>query len=206
MNRMVWIAAAVASLLIFGEEARADTETTFVGGASISGDISVLEGVDLDLIQASIKNSPLFGLRVGNYGFPFGIEGSLIYSPSGLTGGALNDLIQANANILYIEANALLLILPGPVQPFVTGGAGLHYFSFNIADLVNFKNSKFGWNLGGGVKINVSRVTFRVDVRDHVSTITLDDFNLGLIGDLLGLQAESRVHNVELSVGVGIRF
>lgn len=206
MKAAVRIATAVVSLLVFGKDARAETETTFVGGASISGDISVLEGANFDLISASIKNSPLFGLRVGSYGYPLGFEGSLIYSPSGLTGGALNDLIQAKANILYVEANLLLIILPGPVSPFVTGGVGLHYFSFDIVDLVNFSNSKFGYNLGGGLKINASRVTFRIDVRDHVSTLSLDDFSLGIIGDLLGLQSESRVHNVELSFGVGIRF
>jgi opacity protein-like surface antigen len=206
MKAVVWIATAAASLLIFGADARADSETTFVGGASISGDISVLNEADIDFVTSSIKNSPLFGLRVGSYGYPLGFEGSLIYSPSGLTGGALNDLIQANANILYVEANLLLIILPGPIAPFVTGGAGLHYFNFNIADLVSFNNAKFGYNLGGGLKINASRVTFRIDLRDHVSTITLDDFSLGLIGDLLGITLESRLHNVELSFGVGIRF
>jgi opacity protein-like surface antigen len=207
MYKKFLVAAAFSSLSIAGE-AGAEGEIVFVGGASISGDISVLqEGLDLDEVQTSVKNSPLFGLRLGAYGWPFGIEGSLIYSPSGLTGAAIHDVVEANANILYTEANVLFIILPGPVSPFVTGGVGLHYLSFNIADLVSFDRSKFGYNYGGGLKVNASRLSFRVDLRDHVTTFGLDDVGLGIIGDLIGLgETEARLHNVELSFGLGIRF
>jgi hypothetical protein len=204
------MAALTAALISLATAtiARADGEVSFVFGASISGNISVLnENFDFDDVETAVKNSPLFGLRLGSYGFPFGFEGSLIYSPSGLTGEAFNDLIEANANILYTEANLLLIILPGPVSPFVTGGVGLHYLSFDIADLVSFNRSKFGYNFGGGLKVNASRLSFRVDLRDHVTTFGLDDLGLGIIGDLIGLsETEARIHNVELSVGVGIRF
>ena len=199
---------ALLATLATATRASADGEVAFVFGASISGNISVLnEDFDFDDVETAIKNSPLFGLRLGTYGFPFGFEGSLIYSPSGLTGEAFNDLIEANANILYTEANLLLIILPGPVSPFVTGGVGLHYLSFDIADLVSFNRSKFGYNFGGGLKVNASRLSFRVDLRDHVTTFGLDDLGLGIVGDLIGLtDTEARIHNVELSFGLGIRF
>jgi hypothetical protein len=207
------LAALTALTAMFGSlavtaTARAEGEVAFVFGASISGNISVLnEEFDFDDVETAIKNSPLFGLRLGSYGFPFGFEGSLIYSPSGLTGDAFDDLIEANANILYTEANLLLIILPGPVSPFVTGGVGLHYLSFDIADLFSFNRSKFGYNFGGGLKVDASRVSFRLDVRDHVTTFGLDDLGLGIIGDLIGLSdTEARIHNVELSFGLGIRF
>jgi opacity protein-like surface antigen len=198
---------ALVSLAIAGV-ANADSEVSFVFGATISGDISVLnDNFDVGDVQTAVKNSPLFGLRLGTYGFPFGIEGSFIYSPSGLTGGAFEDLVEANASILYTEANVLVLILPGPVSPFVTGGVGLHYLNFNIADLVSFDRSKFGYNFGGGIKFNASRVSLRVDVRDHVTTFGFDDLGIGIIGDLIGLSnTETRLHNVELSFGLGIRF
>ena len=206
MNKKFLAAAAVMSLSIAGK-AGAEGEVTLVFGASISGDISVLDDLDINQVETAVKNSPLFGLRLGTYGFPFGIEGSFIYSPSGLSGGAFEDLIEANASILYTEANLLLIILPGPVSPFVTAGLGLHYLSFNIADLVTFDRSKLGYNLGGGLKINASRVSFRVDLRDHVTTFGFADLGLGIIGDLIGLSnAETRLHNLELSFGLGIRF
>jgi len=211
MHKTFLAAATFVSLAIAGS-AGAEGEVTFVFGASISGDISVLSNeLDFSDVQTAVKNSPLFGIRLGNYGYPFGIEASLIYSPSGLSGGAFDDLIEANASILYTEANVVIVIIPGPVSPFVTGGLGLHYLSFNLADLVSFNRSKLGYNFGGGVKVNASRVSFRLDLRDHVTTFGFGDLGLGIIGDLIGdliglSNAETRLHNVELSFGLGIRF
>ena len=187
-------------------EARAEGALSFFGGANIGGDLNLLtNGGDFDL-ATSIKNSPLFGMRVGSYGFPIGFEGSLTYSPSALIGG-IDDQIDIKTNILYVEANALVIILPGPIAPFVTGGIGVHYLNFNLADLTTTSQTKFGWNLGGGLKINIERIQVRIDVRDHVTTLGLNDFGLGIIGDILGLAStDARVHNVELSFGVGIRF
>ena len=206
MNKR-FLAATFVSLAIAGS-AGAEGEVTFVFGASISGDISVLnDEFNFDDVQTAVKNSPLFGVRLGSYGYPFGIEGSLIYSPSGLTGGAFDDLVEANASILYTEANVVVIILPGPVSPFVTAGLGLHYLNFNFADLVSFDKAKLGYNFGGGLKLNASRVSFRLDLRDHVTTFGFDDLGLGIIGDLIGLSgSEARLHNVELSFGLGIRF
>jgi opacity protein-like surface antigen len=201
------MAAALLLLSLVGTAA-ADGEVTFVFGASISGDISVLnDNFDFNDVQTAVKNSPIFGLRLGSYGYPFGIEGSLVYSPSGLTGGAFNNLVEANASILYTEANAVIIIIPGPVSPFVTAGLGLHYLNFNIADLASFDKAKLGYNFGGGLKVNASRVSLRLDLRDHVTTFGLDDLGLGLIGNLIGLSGtDARLHNVELSFGLGIRF
>jgi hypothetical protein len=199
--------ALVFVALAFAPKAKADSELTFVLGASISGDFSVLgEDFSFDDVQTSIKNSPLFGVRIGSYGFPFGFEGSLIYSPAALTGGVLDDLIEVKTNILYAEANVLIIILPGPVAPFFTAGAGVHYLGFNVADLVSASNTKLGYNWGGGLKVSASRLTLRVDLRDHVTTVGLDDVGLGLVGDILGFAESARLHNVELSFGVGIRF
>jgi hypothetical protein len=104
-------------MLLFSSSDGADGEVTFVFGASISGDISVLnDNFNFNDVQTAVKNSPIFGLRLGSYGYPFGIEGSLVYSPSGLTGGAFDNLVEANASILYTEANAVIIILRGPCR------------------------------------------------------------------------------------------
>jgi opacity protein-like surface antigen len=198
---IVFFVAGIAT-----DDAHAESALTIFGGANIGGDLSLLtDGGNLDL-ATSIKNSPIFGARVGTYGFPIGFEGSLTYSPSAIIGG-INDQVDINTNILYVEANVLVIILPGPIAPFVTGGIGLHYLNFNLADLVTTSSTKFGWNLGGGLKMNVSRVALRVDIRDHITTIGLNDVGLGIIGDIIGIaSSNARVHNVELSFGVGIRF
>ena len=201
MLLIVFFGAGIAT-----DDAHAESALTVFGGANIGGDLSLLsDGGNFDL-QTSIKNSPIFGMRVGSYRFPIGFEGSLTYSPSAIIGG-INDQLDIKTNILYVEANVLVIILPGPIAPFVTGGIGIHYLNFDLAALTTTSQTKFGCNLGGGLKINVARVALRVDIRDHATTLGLNDLGLGIIGDILGLAStDARVHNVELSFGVGIRF
>lgn len=204
-SKKTWCWLVVVLLSGLGaRETRAEGALTFFGGANIGGDLNLLtDGGDLD-IAASIENSPLFGLRVGTQGFPLGFEGSLTYSPSALIGG-IDDAVDIQTSILFVEANVLLILLPGPVAPFVTGGLGVHYLDFEVADLASTSQSRFGWNVGGGLKVNIERIAIRVDVRDHVTTLGVGDF--GFVSDLIGLgSADARVHNVELSLGVGIRF
>jgi hypothetical protein len=205
MKRLLWVAVVVLSLSS-ARTARAKSAVTGFIGASTGGDITVLTDPGFDL-QTALKTSPIYGFRVGAYGFPIGLEGSLSYSPSSLTGGAFDDQLQAKTSMLYAEANVLIIILPGPVAPFVTGGGGLHSLDFNVADVLNFKRSQFGYNFGGGVMVNASKLALRFDVRDHVTTFGLDDFGLGIIGGIIGLDnADARIHNVEISFGLGIRF
>ena len=197
-----------AAALLFSSavtrEARADNELTFVLGAGFGGNFNFLTDPNLDL-AASFQNNPIYGIRVGKYDFPIGFEGSLTFNPSGVVGGAFNQ--ELAANLVHIEANVLIIVLPGPISPFVTGGLGLHYVDINLTDRLSLGNAKFGWNFGGGIKFNISRLALRLDVRDHVTTFGLDDFGLGAIGNLIGLtNPEARVHNVEGSVSIGIRF
>ena len=202
-----WFFVCAAALLcssVAPREARADNEFTFILGAGFGGNFNVLTDPNLDL-RASFQNSPIYGIRVGKYGFPIGFEGSLTFNPSAVVVGAFNQ--EVAANLLYTEANVLIIVLPGPISPFVTGGIGLHYVDINLADFLSLSNARFGWNFGGGIKFNVSRLALRFDVRDHVTTFGLDDFGLGTIGDIIGLtNPEARVHNVEASVSIGIRF
>lgn len=197
----------VLFLLSFGSRnALAKGEVTFVVGALGGGDIKVLVEDGFSLPTA-FKKSPAFGLRVGSYGFPLAFEGSLLYGPSSLTGTVIEGVAEINTSVLYAEANLLVIVLPGPVSPFVTGGVGLHYLKFDLAQLVSLDTSRFGYNFGGGLKVNVSRVALRLDVRDHVSTFGLEDIGLGAIAGLLGLEAtDARVHNVEVSFGLALRF
>jgi opacity protein-like surface antigen len=182
--------------------ARAESEATFVFGGLLGGSfVEILEG-DFSL-KSTFENGTLLGGRLGWYGFPLGIEGSFVYSGSGLAVDILDDF-SLDAKVMYGELNALLIILPGPVQPFVTGGGGLHYFE--LTDFDDAKVYKFGWNFGGGVKANISRLALRFDIRDHRTSFSAADFGLDDdIAEALGVSSVS-VDNVEISFGVGIRF
>lgn len=205
-RRLGLAAAALVVALLSPGTASADGAAIFVLGASTGGNVTVLEEPDFSL-ETAFENSPLFGFRVGTYGFPFGFEGSLAYSPASLTGEALGDLVELDTNILYTEANVLLILLPGPIAPFATAGAGAHFLDFSVADFLETGRVKLGYNFGGGLKVDVGRLALRFDVRDHVTTFGVDDLGLGLIDDLLGFAAsDARIHNVEISFGAGIRF
>jgi opacity protein-like surface antigen len=192
------IAAAVALLLLLPPAAAQaqNTEVTFAIGALLGDDIDL----DLDIIddaRASFDNSPIYGGRVGWYGFPLGVEASVLYSPSGVTTDPA-FLTPDETSIMYAEVNALLIIIPGPVAPFVTGGVGVHrvQFTFDEGDLTE---NAFGWNWGGGIKIKIGPIAVRGDIRDHVTRFESNDV-LALLG------TENTFHNWEASAGIGVAF
>ena len=65
---------------------------------------------------------------------------------------------------------------------------------------------KAGWNFGGGLKVNIKGLALRGDVRDHITKIGPDDFDLAEIAQELGINDEPTLHNVEISGSIGVRF
>jgi hypothetical protein len=66
---------------------------------------------------------------------------------------------------------------------------------------------KLGFNFGGGVKANFDAVTIRFDIRDHLTTLRTEDFGLwGEIAEAAGVDLNQNLHNIELSVSIGVRF
>ena len=192
---------------------------SFAGDGEITGFIGGLLGGDLNALEAgevvsSFENGVVYGVRGGWYGHPLAVEGSFAYAPSGLTADVEDDVFTVDTRVTYLDANLLLIILPTAVSPFVTGGVGLQSFDFqgdiapaSLFDVNLVTVNKLGFNFGGGIKANIQRVTLRLDIRDHLTTFTQDDFGLlGEIAEIAGITFEETVHNVEVSFGVGIRF
>ncbi len=203
-------ATALTTILAATPAAAGNGEATFFIGGLLGGDLNALDRGD---IVSSFQNGAIYGGRAGWFGYPFAVEGSFGYSPSGLSAVVEDNLLEVDTRVMYLDANALLIILPYAVSPFVTGGAGLQSFDFRgdiqpIGVDVNLATvNKFGFNFGGGVKGNIGRVTIRVDVRDHPTKFQETDFGIaGEIAEFLGIQFEETVHNIEVSFGVGIRF
>lgn len=181
--------------------AHASTEATFVIGSLLGDDFVELTQEDLSL-KSSFGNAPLLGARFGHFGSILGYEGNIVTTRTDLALG--DDLLSLNTRIIYLEGNLVIMIPLGPIQPFVTGGGGAHYFS--LTDFDDARAVQFGWNFGAGIKVNISRAAFRFDIRNHRTTFDPDSFGLDPdIIDLLGLET-IRLNNVELSFGVAIRF
>jgi len=217
MSTIRSVAAAVVVALVFvalsAAPAQAQGEISFVIGALVGGDFEALIAADDISLTTNFKNAPLYGARLGWFGYPLGIEGSLVYSPSGLSGDLQESLLTIDTRVIYMEANLVLVILPGPVSPYVTGGLGLHSFDFkaNVEQIDRTFDlgevNKLGYNFGGGLKFNLSRISIRAEVRDHITKFTDADFGFDpSIGDALGFAIDQTLHNLEISGSVGIRF
>ena len=84
----------------------------------------------------------------------------------------------------------------------------LHRIKFEVNDFFRLADiDKLGYNFGGGVKANFDPVTIRFDIRDHVTSLRTEDFGIwGEIAESAGVDLNQTLHNVELSMSVGIRF
>jgi hypothetical protein len=176
-------------------------EVSFVIGALIGDSFRDVLGVlDLPNIAQDFKNAPLFGGRVGVTAFPFALEGSIIYSPSAinLSGGSSFD-----AKLIYAEAEVQLIILPGPVQPYVGGGLGFDHIRLQTGNTPS--ETVLGYVFGGGVKMAFGSLGARVDLKDHITPLKVDNLDPEFRQALLLFQ-DTTLHNIEFSGGITVRF
>jgi len=176
-------------------------EVSFVIGALIGDSFRDVLGIlDLPNIAQDFKNAPLFGGRVGVSAFPFAFEGSIVYSPSAinLSGGSSFD-----AKLIYAEAEVQLIIFPGPVQPYIGGGLGFDHIRLQTGG--NPSETVLGYVLGGGLKLAFGSVGARVDLKDHITPLKVDNLDPEFRQALFLVQ-DTTLHNVELSGGITIRF
>jgi hypothetical protein len=174
-------------------------EVTGVIGGLVGGDLNNVVSGNVSA-KGAFDNGPLYGVRVGALGRFFGVEGSFVGSPSGVNVSAPNAGPGVNAKVYYLEGNVLWIMIPGPVSPFLTGGIGMHDYNFDQGNDLR----KFGYNFGGGLKVNITAITFRFDVKDHITPFDQGDFALGTV--VTGLTGSEKLHNVEISGGIGVRF
>lgn len=210
----VWLRAAVVTLMACGVLATpatssADVEVTGVIGGLMGGDLNnVFQGTSS--IKSTFDNGTLYGGRIGWIGKFGGAEGSFVGSPTGVNVSLPNRPVGVDGTVYYLEANALLVPIPGPISPFFRAGLGMHSYRLDLdvrtatasAEDIN----KLGYNFGAGVKINIGAFTIRGEAVDHITTLGPGDFDLGDIAEALGFDDDQRVHNVEISIGIGIRF
>ena len=200
----------VCGVLAMPSKALAQPEVSGVIGGMLGGDLNnLLEGTSS--LKSTFDNGPLYGFRAGWMGGFIGIEGSFVLSPTGVKISANNVPADLDAKVYYGEGNLLFFLLPGPVKPFLSVGAGWHSYDFDVSlgsgtNSNDDKVQKVGWNFGGGLKINIKGLTLRGDVRDHITKLGPDDFDLADVAQELGINDDATLHNVEISGSIGIRF
>ena len=148
-------------------------------GSLGDNDISVSEIPEISSRETySLSNGVRIGARMGfNTRRFIGHEASYAYQHSRLDVLASGPETTEAADLGAIRAhhfyyNALLHAAPTgfPVRPFVTGGGG--FSSFFLPGISSFSgggDTKFGYNYGGGVKLNFFQYGIRFDVRNHVT-------------------------------------
>jgi hypothetical protein len=67
-----------------------------------------------------------------------------------------NAGIEGNFNFTSVTGN-LIYSIPSPsVAPYLIGGAGWYHAKADIPAIVSGSGDKFGWNIGGGIKLPLS--------------------------------------------------
>jgi len=186
--------------LVIPAPAQAGPEVTFVLGAMIGDSLSDVLQIRPSNLTEGFNNAPIFGGRLGWSAFPFALEGSLLYSPSSITIGNVGSL---DADLLYAEAEVQILILPGPVAPFVSGGIGIHSIQVKAGPVP--RETMVGYLFGGGLKVAVGSLGLRVDLKDHITPLDVTQLSPQFL-QVVGIAENTSVHNVELSGGITIRF
>lgn len=173
-------------------------EIALTAGLFLGDDL--LEPVQPELPTISLSDAGVFGLRF-NYGIAL-----LDLELTGLTGktAIFKDApYEIGTRMTYLEAGALLRLLPGPVAPFLAAGLGWHRMSFDTEGTSD--QGQLGYVVGAGLKFALGPVGVRADVRDHITPLKVDDLNAD-VAELIGLDADLTLHNFELSAGLVIRF
>lgn len=199
-NLLIGLLAILAITLVLPRPAMAGPEVTFVLGAMIGDSLRDVLQVRPATLTEGFENAPIFGGRLGWSAFPFAIEGSLLYSPSAIQ---VADVGSFDARIVYAEAELQILILPGPVAPFVSGGIGIHSIQPRIGS--EPRENMVGYVLGGGLKIAIGSLGVRADLRDHITPLDVSKLSDDFL-QIIGIAENTTLHNVELSGGLTIRF
>jgi hypothetical protein len=186
--------------LLIPAPAAAGPELTFTLGAMIGDSLADVLQVRPNTLTEGFKNAPIFGGRLGWSAFPFALEGSLMYSPSAIN---IANLGSISANLVYAEAEVQLLILPGPVAPFIGAGIGIHSIQLTAGNIP--RETMVGYIFGGGLKVAVGTLGLRLDLKDHITPLDVTQLGPEFL-QIVGIAESTNVHNVEFSGGITIKF
>lgn len=175
-------------------------EMGITGGFGSLGDntLSVSESSDATgRSEFSMSNGIRIGGRMAFNPRRFiGHEVSYAYQHAGLDfisgspeGPSEADLGSVRIHNMYYNLVAHALPEGSPIRPFATGGGGFSsFFLPGFSSFSGYGNTKFGYNYGGGVKINFFMYGIRLDVRNHVTGKPFGQYLPNVTGTLNNLE------------------
>ncbi len=172
MIRRVLLASAAVLSLSLAVPTTAHSQSVYVlaGGAFPTSEFGEVFDTGW-MVAGGLK------LPIGPGGFWLGVEGS--YGQNGTPA----DGVDANP-IGAMAKIGLDVPVPGGIQPFVFAGAGLLATKFSVGELSETE-SKFGYQLGGGLDLGSGVISPFVEVRFESSEDI--DFFAALFGLSIGL-------------------
>jgi len=197
---LVGLLLIATTTLLIPAPAAAGPEITFVLGAMIGDSLKDVLQIRPDNLTEGFQNAPIFGGRLGWSAFPFAVEGVLLYSPSAIN---VSNVGSLDANLVYAEVEAQIIILPGPVAPFIGGGIGIHSIQLKFPTVP--RETMVGYVFGGGLKVAVGTLGIRVDLKDHITPLDVTSLSPQFL-KVIGIVENTSLHNVEFSGGVTIKF
>jgi opacity protein-like surface antigen len=194
MRKLILGAVAALTLIVTPGTARADVLLTPFAGVTFVDDAG--------------RGKLNFGASIGA-GSLIGVE----FDVSQTQLGAFDDLpvVSFEAKAITAMANLVVRVPAGPVQPYVSGGAGIIRITGDVdvpffGDIISASAQDFGMNVGGGVHIfPTQNIGFRADAR-YFRTLT--DLSWDEIRDIGGLDdlPLPRVDFWRVTGGITLKF
>ena len=131
-----------------------------------------------------------YGFGIGYLGPLVGFEEEFVYTPSFFGSRSTST----SNNVLTLMSNVLVNVPLGPIRPYGTIGLGLlrTNVDFTVAGLASVQNSGLGWDIGGGLFLDVTpHVGVRADLRHYRGTSDLNIAGLSLRGSPLDFSRAS---------------
>jgi opacity protein-like surface antigen len=111
---------------------------------------------------------------------PIGVRVEAAYNEFGLEG------VDGNANVPAFTGNVVYELPSVSFTPYAIGGAGLYRTNLDLDGAGSAGENHFGFNIGGGVKIPLSR-SFETFIEARYNHVTLDGGNWSFIPITVGI-------------------
>ncbi|MDE0123563.1 MAG: outer membrane beta-barrel protein [Bryobacterales bacterium] len=193
--------SCIAVMLLAPPAQPQSAELGISGGYGSLGDNSVSEIVQVGNAAQTEEFNLSNGIRIGgrmafNSRAFFGHEVSYSYQHARLSYIARGPEVSGTQEYGAVRShhmyyNLVLHATPTDtrLRPFVTGGGGFSsYFLPGISSFSGYGNTKFGYNYGGGLKINFFPYGIRFDVRNHVTGKPFGQYIPNVEGTLKNLE------------------